>query len=235
MRTSSLLFSAAALLAFTSSVQAQSMPSIDQGVLGSLQSFFGQSIYPTRQLHNQFEIGYGQISDTRDASHSDLRQYSARLNEGASNGLLGLFLGASYANSTRDVVTATSTGTAELASLAVTGINGGVYLEGPVTGRFAVFAEYGYHYNKLQFTAPVGSSLIPNKDSFGQGYYGARFFLTASDALSYGIRSGQGSYLAPLSQEFTVHHTFNGNGSIQLSYSTGSGVKAWQVGFGVGF
>jgi hypothetical protein len=235
MRSQSYLFPVVTLAALTTCVQAQTAPSVDQGILGSMQSFFGQSIYPTRQLHNQFEIGYGQVSDSRDASHADLREYSARLNESASNGLLGLFLGASYANSVHDVVTATSTGTAETASLAVTGITGGVYLEGPISGRFSVFAEYGYHYNKLQFTTPVGSALIPNKDSFGQGFYGARFFLTASDALSYGIRSGQGSYLAPLSQDFAIRHTFNGNGSIQLSYSTGSGVNAWQVGFGVGF
>ncbi len=236
MRCSSLFLISAGSLVWAVKAEAQqSAPQIDQGLLGSMQSFFSQSIYPTRQLHNPYEFAYGQIYDTRDAQHADLQQYSFRMNQSASNGLLGLFLGASYSNSTHDVVTATSSGTAETSSLGITGVSGGFYIEGPITGRFALYAEYAYHYNKFQFSTPAGVALIPSTDSFSQGRYGLRFFLTSSDALTYGQTTGQGAYLAPLNQEFSWKHTFTGNGSLELAYRTGSGVKAWQVGFGVGF
>ncbi|GBL43246.1 hypothetical protein EMGBD4_07450 [Verrucomicrobiota bacterium] len=72
-------------------------------------------------------------------------------------------------------------------------MGGGVFTELPILAKLGVYAEYGYFYNKLDFVAPAGLSLLPAKDNYTQWLYGLRLFLTDTDALSYGQISGQGA------------------------------------------
>jgi len=206
---------------------------VEQGLFSGLESYLSQSRFPLRALHPQVEVAYGQVTDTRGPAYVDTRNFNGRLCDTSDNGRFGFFLDASYAGSRQNA--RTSNTPLATSPIDIAGIGGGVFLELPVLAKVGLYGEYAYYSHRLSFTRPVGVALLPEKDTFSQGRYGVRFFVTDRDALSVGRISGQGDYLPALRMEYSWRHLLGGRSSLVLRNQTGPGVKSWEAAFGLGF
>jgi hypothetical protein len=206
---------------------------VEQGLFSGLESYLSQSRFPLRALHPQVEVAYGQVTDTRGPAYVDTRNFNGRLCDTSDNGRFGFFLDASYAGSRQDA--RTSNTPLATSPIDIAGIGGGVFLELPVLAKVGVYGEFAYFSYRASFERPSGVSLIPERNTFSQGRYGVRFFVTDRDALSVGRISGQGDYLPALRMEYSWRHLLGGRSSLVLRHQTGLGVKSWEAAFGLGF
>jgi hypothetical protein len=223
----------ASLATLSLSAAAFNATGVEQGLFSGLERYLSQSRFPLRTLHPKAEIAYAQVTDSRGPAYADSKTWSGRVCDTSDNGRFGFFLEASYSGSRADLRTCNAP--VSSSPLDVTGMGGGVFTELPILAKLGVYAEYGYFYNKLDFVAPAGLSLLPAKDNYTQGRYGLRLFLTDTDALSYGQISGQGVYLPAFDREASWRHALGAQSSFNLRYKTGPGVKSWEAAFGLGF